>query len=225
MGAWIEDTLMARTHVFALMAFFVFAGHASAQAIREAPLVPADPPAADEVFMQLNSTLDEPRRFCLDVPGFRRPGEQGLVGWRTDWPLGAHTCKTEIANAHAFFVDQLLSRAALTRDHQIRFTRLPVCMEIQSPGPAPGPVREDSVVLLAACSDTPWQRFTLSPEGQIRPELDATKCLTIGVESFEAGNRAPGEPWRRRDLSVSTCSALEAERQTWRTQTPPADSQ
>jgi hypothetical protein len=209
----------------ALSALFIVAvwpGFAAAQPNTEATFVEAPTPSGDEVFIQSAAALDEPRHFCLDVPGFRRPGQQGLTGWRTDWPLGVHTCKTQIPHAHAFFIDQLLSREAL-EDGQLRFTRLGVCLDIQNIDPAPGHVREDAVVLMAECSQSPRQRFRLHANGQIRPQLDDTKCLTLGAETFEAGNRAPGEPWRRRDLSVSTCAATEGERQTWRVQTPPAD--
>jgi hypothetical protein len=181
-------------------------------------------PTADEIFVQTTSALDEPRHFCLDVPGFG-----GISGWRTEWPLESHTCKVDITKAHYFFVDQLISLDSLTRDRKIRFTRVPVCMEIQNLGSpdryrsgAPL-VRQDSVVLLAKCSDNPWQRFNLDAEGRIRAALDDTRCLTIGIETFEAGNRTPSEFWRRRDLTFSACTPDKAERQTWRVQKPPTD--
>ena len=56
-------------------------------------------------------------------------------GWKTDWPLETHTCKTELPKAHYFFVDQLMSRAGLRKPNgQIRFTRFDKCAEIMKVG-------------------------------------------------------------------------------------------
>lgn len=56
------------------------------------------------------------------------------------------------------------------------------------------------------CSDTPAQQVVAGDDGRIRSALDETKCLTLFGEAFEAGNRAPGEPWYRRLLTFSTCA-------------------
>lgn len=190
----------------------------AAPAIDNIPL-----PGSDEVFIQAIDELGNPSHFCLDVPGFGDPAAG--TGWHTEWPAGAHTCKTGIPNSHIAIVDQLMSRESLLSGAgQLRFTRIPVCIEIQQANNrgAAAYVRQDSVVLMAACSGSEYQRFSINAEGQIRPRLDETKCLTIGAESLEAGNRGPNDPWFRRDLSVSTCTAERATRQHWRIQTPPA---
>jgi hypothetical protein len=53
-------------------------------------------------------------------------------------------------------------------------------------------------------------------DGRIKSVLDDGKCLAFGKEWFEAGERSPGQPWHRRDLGLSRCSASDAARQVWR---------
>jgi hypothetical protein len=179
-------------------------------------------PTADEAMLQLTDTLGNPPRYCLDIPGFGMI-RSSFEGWKTDWPLETHTCKTELPKAHYFFVDQLISRQALQKPAgQIRFSRFDKCAEIMKVG-TEAAVREDAWVLLATCNDNPRQQFTLNASGQIRPVLDPNKCLTVGTEAHEAGNRGPNDPWYQRAVTISTCAAADSNRQTWRLTTPPAD--
>lgn len=179
------------------------------------------PPGADEVLLQLGDPLGNPPRYCLDIPGFGMI-RSGFEGWKTDWPLETHTCKTELPKAHYFYVDQLVSRAGLQKANgQIRFSRFDKCAEIMKVGNESG-VREDAWVLLAACNDNPRQQFTLNANGEIRSALDPKKCLTVGTEAHEAGNKAPDEPWLQRAVTVSTCSEAQSNRQKWLLTTPPA---
>jgi hypothetical protein len=179
------------------------------------------PPQADEVLLQLDDPLGNPPRYCLDIPGFGMI-RTGLEGWKIDWPLETHTCKTELPKAHYFFVDQLVSQAGLRQtDGRIRFTRFEKCAEIMQVG-RDSSVREDAWVLLAPCNDNPRQRFTLNARGEIRSSVDPKKCLTVGTEAHEAGNKAPNEPWYQRAVTMSTCSAEEGNRQKWRLTAPPA---
>ena len=181
------------------------------------------PPTADEVFLQPADPLGVSRHYCADIPGFGVLSD-GLRGWQTGWPLEAHTCKVAIPKAHYFIVDQLISRSELTGPAgRIKFSRFDLCAEIMVAGAGTVPVREDAWILLTRCSDSPRQQFTLTSDGEVRSRLDPAKCLTIGTESHEAGNRAPGEPWYQRALTMSTCSKVEHSRQEWRLTTPPAD--
>lgn len=179
------------------------------------------PPGADEVLLQLGDTLGNPPRYCLDIPGFGMI-RTSVEGWKIDWPLETHTCKTELPKAHYFFVDQLVSRSGLQQSNgQIRFTRFDKCAEIMKVGNESG-VREDAWVLLASCDGNPRQQFTLTAKGEIRPVLDSKKCLTVGTEAHEAGNKAPNEPWYQRAVTISACSEVEGNRQKWLLTTPPA---
>jgi hypothetical protein len=181
------------------------------------------PPAADEVFLQLADPLGNPRRYCLDIPGFGAI-RSGFTGWLVTWPLETHTCKTDLPKAHYFFVDQLISREELQKPKgRIRYSRFDKCAEIMQTADGATAVREDAWVLLAACSDSPRQQFTLNANGEIRSVLDRQKCLTVGTEAHEAGNRAPNEPWYQRAVTISTCHEAERDRQKWRLTTPPPD--
>ena len=179
------------------------------------------PPGGDEVLLQLGDTLGNPPRYCLDIPGFGMI-RSSFEGWKTEWPLETHTCKTELPKAHYFYDDQLVSRSDLHKAKgQIRFSRFDKCAEIMKVGNETG-VREDAWVLLAPCNGSPRQQFELKSSGEIRPTLDTNKCLTVGTEAHEAGNKAPNEPWLQRAVTISTCSEAQSNRQKWLLTTPPA---
>jgi len=180
------------------------------------------PPSKDEVFIQLVDTLGEPRHYCVDFPGF--PASGVLSEYReSTWPLGVHTCKINIPHANIATMDQMFSMSALACKH-IRFSRLQVCADVVTyrgllvPGHVEeNLIRQDAQITGAACSDAPGQDFVLDAQGRIKPLMDQTKCLTVGQEAFEAGDRTPGVPWHRRDLDLSKCTAEASKRQTWRT--------
>lgn len=182
----------------------------------------APQPSADEVMLQSADELGETRHFCADIPGFGVLSA-GLTGWEPRWPLEVHSCKLGLPKSHYFYVDQLVSQSAFADRGQIRFTRFDLCAEIHRTGAAPDSVREDAWVVLAPCSDSPRQRFRMEKDGSIRAVADPAKCLTIGLEAHEAGNRAPGQPWLQRALTISTCSPAEAPRQAWRLSAPGPD--
>jgi hypothetical protein len=180
-------------------------------------------PNNDEVFIQLVDNLGEPRGFCLDFPGFPMSGIVGDYREST-WPLGTHTCKTGIENANVATIDQVFSKSAIgPSEKHLRFTRLKECVEILTfrGVSAPGHVeetsiRQDAQMVAKTCSSAPEQQFVMDDKGRIKPIADQTKCLTIGREAFEAGDRTPGKPWYRRDVNFSACSAANADRQIWR---------
>ena len=215
----MHDRLKRTSICLGLLALTGFAG--AAELPPDVERFASPPPGADEVLLQLSDTLGNPPRYCLDIPGFGMISSS-FEGWKTDWPLETHTCKTELPKAHYFFVDQLVSRSGLQKPNgQIRFTRFDKCVEIMQVG-RESAIREDAWVLLAPCNGNPRQQFTLNASGEIRPALDPKKCLTVGTEAHEAGNKAPNEPWLQRAVTISTCSEAEGNRQKWRLTTPPA---
>jgi len=214
-------------HVVGVL-FISLALHSTANAQKIDPNNPLyAAPTKDEVLLQLIDTLGEKRGFCVDFPGF--PVSGVVTEYReSGWALGAHTCKTNIPNSNIAHLDQLFSMTGLSGEaKQLRFTRLKVCVEVLTfrGVDAPGHVkevslREDAPLIANPCSDAPEQKFIFDAEGRIKPVLDESKCLTIGKEAFEAGDREPGEHWYRRDLNFSSCSKAAAERQKWRTLPP-----
>lgn len=210
---------MKATMLTGALALGLAVSSASAQAIDPNNPLYA-PPGPDEVFIQLADRTGEPRGFCVDFPGF--PVSGVVSAYRESaWPMGVHTCKTNIEHANVASIDQLFSKSA-TASESLRFTRLNVCLEVltfrgvSAPGHvAEVSIRQDAPLVANACSGKLEQQFTLTADGRIKPLADPTKCLTVGQEVFEAGDRAPGQPWRRRDLNFSACADALAGRQTW----------
>jgi hypothetical protein len=181
-------------------------------------------PSADEAFVRLAATIGEPRGFCLDFPGFPASGD--VTQYReSSWPLGVHSCKTGIEHANVATIDQLFSSSALlAADGRLRFSRLGVCVEaltFRAAANVPGHEREDGIrqdapLVAKPCTDAVEQRFSIDAAGRIHPALDSTKCLSVGVQAFEAGDRSPGQHWYRRDLQLSRCTPGAARYQVWR---------
>ena len=177
---------------------------------------------ADEAFIQLTAKLGDDRGYCVDFPGFPASGIVSAYREAT-WPIGMHTCKTRIEHANVATIDQLFVASALRDGGQLRFSRLKVCAEVVTFGgvKAPGHVQEtgirtDAQLVANPCSGKPEQQFVLDAVGRIKPVLDPGKCLTVGKEAFEAGDRTPGHPWHRRDLQLRRCSGADRLLQTWR---------
>ncbi|MFG2745101.1 hypothetical protein ACGFY0_34200 [Streptomyces chartreusis] len=177
----------------------------------------------DEILVQLAAQMGEPRHYCLDIPGYPSSGD--IDNHReAAWPLEAHTCKTGLPESGVITMDQRISRSALTADPgRILYTRLDACLELASIG-TQAEVREDASAVVEDCTGDAAQQVTMTRSGKIKPTLDPSKCLTIGKEAFEAGNRAPGEPWYRRALTLSTCTETDARRQTWKIAAAPVSS-
>lgn len=180
------------------------------------------PAGLDDVLLHTAAELGDARRFCVDFPGFPVSGR--VAEYReANWPMGTHTCKTSIPEGNIARLDQLVSRSALLGSQgAIHFSRLAVCLEVVTFEDVRAPehvqensLREDAQLLAMTCSGQANQRFNMDMKGRIRPVLDRTKCLTVGKEAFEAGERTPGQPWLRRDLQLSRCEAAESAYQKW----------
>jgi hypothetical protein len=138
--------------------------------------------------------------------------------------LEAHTCKTGLPESGIITMDQRIARSSLTGEPgKILYTRLNACLEVVAIG-AQTEVREDASSVAEDCTGAASQQVAMTASGKIKAVLDSSKCLTIGNEAFEAGDRASGEPWYRRALTFSTCTKADASRQTWKTTAAPASS-
>jgi hypothetical protein len=180
------------------------------------------PAGKDDMLVQLRDKSGEGRGLCLDFPGFPISGVVSDYREST-WPIGAHTCKTNIPHANVAIMDQVFSASELTMHRHLYFARLKVCAEVLSFSDVKAPghvqetgVRQDAQIVANPCDDKLSQQFVMDSSGRIKSVLDDGKCLTIGKEWFEAGERSPGQPWHRRDLGLSRCSASDAARQVWR---------
>jgi hypothetical protein len=180
------------------------------------------PAGKDDILVQLRDKSGEDRGLCLDFPGFPISGVVSDYREST-WPIGAHTCKTNIPRANVAIMDQVFSASELTTRRHLYFARLKVCAEVLSFSDVKAPghvqesgVRQDAQIVANPCADKPSQQFVMDSSGRIKSVMDDGKCLTIGKEWFEAGERSPGQPWHRRDLGLSRCSSSDSSRQVWR---------
>ncbi|MFP1629333.1 hypothetical protein ACLB9X_30115 [Streptomyces sp. 5K101] len=174
---------------------------------------------SDEVLLRLKAKLGEPRRYCVDIPGY--PSSRDIANHReAQWALEAHTCKVGVPNQDAAILDQVISRSGLA-DGEIRFSRTAACVDVTFLGN--GFLREDAPMVVNDCSDAASQDIMFGDDGRIRPRNAPDKCLTIGTRALEAGDRASGEHWYRRPLTFSTCDDS-SPRQVWETGRVPVEA-
>jgi hypothetical protein len=64
------------------------------------------PAGKDDILVQLRDKTGEGRGLCLDFPGFPISGVVSDYREST-WPIGAHTCKTNIPHSNVAIMDQL----------------------------------------------------------------------------------------------------------------------
>jgi hypothetical protein len=148
---------------------------------------------SDPVFIQLTDPLDEPQFYCLDVPG-------AGTAVRLDSALQVHTCKPlETAEDELFTLDH-------PAGGQIYMEAYDLCAE--ATGTTPG-----STVILAACSESPNQRFIIENDliqldGAGQPNL----CLSV-----DPGPGIPtgGPSHLRRDLTLENCDTTAPELSQW----------
>ena len=124
---------------------------------------------AEELFLRLQAPLDEPKGFCLDIPGHR-------AGVRLERPLHAHTCKHHMWHRDGIFDTAAFERGAL---HMPEYD---LCVEAASSEP-------DATVRLKECNASQLQNWQRAASGEFVSGAAPKLCLTVG----------PGpEPPRRR---------------------------
>ena len=151
------------------------------------PEQPADDSAAvvESSLIQLADPLDEPEFYCVDVPGFRD-------SLRTDRPLQAHTCKPG-ADDELF----VFNRPAAG---QLYMEIYDLCVEA-----------EGDLAYTRNCTAAAAQRFTHTPNGEIRTET-GDMCLAVASGS---GEPAGGQSHVRRNLRLMPCAEVEPSRSRW----------
>ena len=149
----------------------------------------AGPVAAAEGLVALVDPLDEPERYCLDVPGWGRR-------LNLDAPLMAHTCKPGAA-------DELF-----TPDHpgpgQLYMKAYDRCATAESSQPG-------AEIYMKRCDSSQLQRFSFEPNGRIRL-ADSDACLTAASGK---GTPTGGPSHLRRDLSLEPCSSADPGLSRW----------
>ena len=144
---------------------------------------------AAEGLVALVDPLDEPERYCLDVPGWGRR-------LNLDAPLMAHTCKPGAA-------DELF-----TPNHpgpgQLYMKAYDRCATAESSEPG-------SEIYLKSCDSSELQRFSFERNGRIRL-ADSDVCLTVADGK---GTPTGGPSHLRRDLLLEPCSSADPVLSRW----------
>ncbi|PKB78008.1 MAG: hypothetical protein BZY88_20200 [SAR202 cluster bacterium Io17-Chloro-G9] len=138
--------------------------------------------------------LDQPEYYCIDVPGAGR-------NVRLQNPLQAHTCKPLSQAADELFTINHPGQG------QICMRAYDLCVEAAEAG-------VDHSLLLRTCSDTPLQRFTHTPDGQILLADGPQKDLCIAAAPG-SGIPTGGPSHVRRDLTLQSCATVDPTLARW----------
>ncbi len=149
------------------------------------------PAAAAERFLRLVAPLDEPRGFCLDIPGHR-------AGVRLERPLHAHSCKHFIWHRDGIFDTAAFERGAL------RMPEYGLCVEAASAEPG-------ALVRLRECDGSELQTWRRDGPGAVASGAAPGLCLTVSP----GPSRPAGADHIVRSVRLMPCAAASAERQRW----------
>ena len=146
---------------------------------------------AEELFLRLQAALDEPRGFCLDIPGHR-------AGVRVERPLHAHTCKHSMWHRDGMFDTGAFEQGVL---HMPEYD---LCVEAASSEPG-------AIVLLKDCNASRLQTWHRAASGEVMSGAGADLCLTIGP----GPSRPAGADHVIRTVRLMPCAPESPERQRW----------
>lgn len=143
-----------------------------------------------EGLIELVDPLDEPERYCVDVPGFGRRLNLSA-------PLMAHTCKPGAAD-EIFAINKPSSG-------QLYMPAYDRCASAASDQPG-------AQVFLKPCDSSPSQRFSFDSSGRIRL-ASASVCLAVADGT---GEPTGGPSHLRRDLTLESCESVEDSLSKWK---------
>jgi len=149
------------------------------------------------VFLRVIAPLDEARGYCLDIPGH-------LSSVQLDSPLQVHTCKHGIWNQDGRFDMAALGNGVLRMPHY------ELCLQPES-------TSIGARLLLAECTESDLQTWSLRDSGQIALEAFPQRCITVE----EGPSRDAGGPrYRMNGVGLDTCAQQASDRQRWTTVIP-----
>jgi len=151
--------------------------------------------AAEPALLRAAAPLDEPRGYCIDIPGSGATID-------LDAPLQGHTCKFRDAIA-----DQLFDEAA---GQQIRASEYERCLAVDALEPK-------QPLLLRSCSDSRLQRWQLT-NGRLSPAARPELCVALGAEHGERWGTPPliTPAYRRQTLALAECDRTAPKLRTFR---------
>ena len=142
-----------------------------------------------EGLIELNDPLDEPEKYCVDVPGFGRR-------LNLNAPLMAHTCKPGAA-------DELFTPGQ-PGEGQLYMQAYGRCAEAESTKPG-------AAIYMRECSSSNLQRFSFESDGRIKL-ADGSTCMTVADGE---GEPTGGPSHLRLDLTMESCGKADPARSTW----------
>ena len=151
--------------------------------------------SAQSMFLRSMYELEDPRGYCLDIPGFG-------ARMQLDAPITTHTCKYSLPG---FDVDEIFEHT----DGKLRLVNYDRCL---SAGPMEaGRAHVNSI----DCGDAhQWQ---VHSNGRVTPVADSSQCLTLAAERvFVNTSIATVPPYSSRAVSLETCATDASSRQRWR---------
>ena len=143
-----------------------------------------------EGLIELADPLDEPERYCVDVPGWGNRLNLNAA-------LMAHTCKPGAAD-ELFTINQPAAGQLYMRAYDR-------CATAESD-------RAGAELFLKPCDTSPLQRFTFGSDGKIRL-ASGSVCLVVAKG---AGQPTGGPSHLRRDLTLESCESIEESHSKWK---------
>ena len=140
--------------------------------------------------IELADPLDEPERYCVDVPGWGNRLNLNAA-------LMAHTCKPGAAD-ELFTINH-------PSDGQIYMRAYDRCAAAESDGAG-------AELFLKPCDSSPLQRFTFNGGGKIRL-ASGNVCLAVAEG---VGQPTGGPSHLRRDLTLELCESVEESLSEWK---------
>ena len=142
-----------------------------------------------EGLIELVDPLDEPERYCVDVPGWGNRLNLNAA-------LMAHTCKPGAAD-ELFTVNH-------PSEGQLYMRAYDRCATAES-------AQAGAELFLKPCGSSALQRFSFEGDGRIRLASKSV-CLVVAKGS---GQPTGGPSHLRRDLTLEPCESVEESRSRW----------
>ncbi|MBT5032340.1 MAG: alpha/beta hydrolase fold domain-containing protein [Proteobacteria bacterium] len=152
---------------------------------------------AEPQFLRSALNLEDPRGYCLDIPGF---GPR----MRKDAPVTTHSCKYSIPG---FWVDELFE---MTDSGQLRLPEYDLCLSAESQ-------QAGSYVNTIDCSEDTVHAWTVESNGHVSPANASDLCLTLSSDRTYV-NSAPANltPYSSRSVSLENCNSDLEDYQSWK---------
>ena len=151
--------------------------------------------SAQSMFLRSMHELEDPRGYCLDIPGFG-------AGIQLDAPITTHTCKYSLPG---FDVDEIFEHA----DGKLMLVNYDRCLSADAMKAGRADVNSID------CGDAhEWQ---VHADGRVTPTADSSQCLTLAAERvFVNTSIGTVPPYSSRAVSLEPCTAEASYRQRWR---------